>query len=165
MIEPQTHGPRIRPVESCHIAELIEIGDSVNLSPWTAQNYLDELKTPAAIMLRLETDDSKTVGFIVGRVIAGASAEAESEAEIYNMAVTENEQGIGRGQMLFDAFAEECRIRKVVSIWLEVRESNETAINFYRKNGFETVQTRSHFYNNPREHALLMRLFLPENET
>lgn len=163
MDEPESLGPRIRPVESCHIAELIQIGDDVNLSPWTAQNYLDELKTAAAIMLRLETDDSKTAGFIVGRVIAGENGE--SEAEIYNIAVSKNAQRNGLGQTLFDAFADECRKRKAVNIWLEVRESNHTAIKFYCRNGFETVQTRNHFYSNPPEHALLMRLILPENRT
>jgi ribosomal protein S18 acetylase RimI-like enzyme len=41
-----------------------------------------------------------------------------------------------------------------------VRESNRKAIAFYEKNGFESVQTRRHFYNDPREHAILMKLTL-----
>ena len=55
-----------------------------------------------------------------------------------------------------------CRERRVENIWLEVRESNTRAIVFYTRNGFERVQTRTNFYENPREHAILMRLRLSE---
>jgi ribosomal-protein-alanine N-acetyltransferase len=50
-------------------------------------------------------------------------------------------------------------------VWLEVRESNHKAIAFYVKNGFEQVQTRPNFYENPREAALLMRLKLPPKKS
>lgn len=152
--------PRIRPVEAAHIAELIRIGEETNLSPWSAQSYLDELRNPASILLRLVSDDNETIGFIVGRKIIGALEKAENEAEIYNIAVVEPERSKGCGQRLFDAFAAICRRDGVVNIWLEVRESNQKALRFYERNGFARVQARTHFYANPREHAILMRLIL-----
>lgn len=42
----------------------------------------------------------------------------------------------------------------IKNITLEVRKSNEEAINFYKKNGFEIVTTRKNYYNN--EDAYLM---------
>ena len=63
---------RIRSVDSSHIGELIRLGEKANLSPWTAQNYLDELKNPDAVMLRLVSEQNEIVGFIVGRCIRGA---------------------------------------------------------------------------------------------
>ena len=151
---------RVRPVEASHIADLMRIADETNLSPWSAQNYLDEIKNPDAIMLRLVADDNSTVGFVVGRIVAGGKIETRVDAEIYNIAVTRDDQGKGHGQALFDAFIGTCDQRNVVQIWLEVRQSNRQAIAFYEKNGFNLVQTRNHFYENPREHALLMKLDL-----
>lgn len=151
---------RIRPIEASHIGELIGIGDETNLSPWTAQGYLDEMKNPSSIMLRLVGEESAIVGFIVGRVIVGGDIETRLDAEIYNIAVTEQNQRNGFGQRLFDEFVAECRNRRVEYIWLEVRESNEKAIRFYEKNGFEPVQTRPSFYTDPRESAVVMRLIL-----
>src|SRR5258708_3390514 len=153
--ENQIDHLRVRPVEASHIGSLIRIGDVANLSPWTAQGYLDEMKNTDAIMLRLISDDNTTIGFIVGRTVIGGDVETCIDAEIYNIAVAEIEQRQGRGQILFDAFMLACNERDVVNVWLEVRESNHKAINFYERNGFARVQTRPSFYNNPREHAIL----------
>lgn len=153
---PQTL--RIRPVEAAHIAELIRIGDETNLSPWTAQHYLEEIKNPNAIMLRLVAEDNSIFGFVVGRQVVGGVVEETVDAEIYNIAIDAVRQGNGYGQTLFDAFLAVCRGRCVQNIWLEVRESNQKAITFYERNGFVKVQTRNNFYENPREAALLMKL-------
>ncbi len=151
---------RIKKVETSNIADLIRIGENANLSPWSAESYLDELKHPASLMYRLADDENETVGMVVGRIIEGGAVEATVEAEIYNIAVIESAQDRGFGQMLLDHFIELVKKNKGVAIWLEVRESNERAIAFYKKNGFQKIQTRNHFYENPREHALLMRLLL-----
>lgn len=151
---------RIKQVETSNISDLIRIGEEVNLSPWTAQNYLEELKHPTSLMYRLADDENRTIGMVIGRIIEGGAIEPTIEAEIYNIAVVPSAQQRGLGQLLLDYFIERVKQHDGVIIWLEVRESNEKAISFYKKNGFERVQTRNHFYNNPREHALLMRLSL-----
>ncbi len=153
---------RIRTIETSHIGALIALGEAVNLSHWSAQSYIDELKEPRSIMIRLESPENATVGFIVGRIVAAADNEHAVDADIYNIAVDESIQGNGNGQFLFDEFLQRCRESLVRSIWLEVRESNGTAIKFYERNGFFAVTTRKHFYTNPPEHALLMRLNLSE---
>src|ERR1035437_1700747 len=122
---------RIRPVDSHHIGELIRIADETNLSPWTAQGYLDEMKNDDAIMLRLVSDENRTLGFIVGRTVLGGEIETRLDAEIYNIAIATRYQGNGFGQVLFDAFTEICRERGVNNVWLDVRESNHKAIGFY----------------------------------
>lgn len=155
-----TDSLRIRQVETATIGELIRIGEETNLSPWTAQGYIDEMKNPASIMLRLVDVENEIAGFIVGRIIFGGEIETRTDAEIYNIAVAEQYKRNGCGQRLFDEFAKSCRDKQVANIWLEVRESNEKAIKFYEKNGFERVQTRPSFYSNPRENALVMRRFL-----
>jgi len=151
---------RVRSIASSHIADLIRLGFEANLNPWTAQNYLDELQTPNSIMLVLEGPNARTIGFIVGRVVTSSVNDNSNDAEIYNIAVTEKHRGHGFGQLLFDSFMENCVTQAVETVWLEVRESNRHAIDFYARNGFEPVQKRNNFYQNPREHAILMRLLL-----
>jgi len=52
---------------------------------------------------------------------------------------------------------------KIKTVWLEVRESNTEAQNFYRLNGFVQVQKRINFYIQPPENALVMRLELADS--
>ena len=151
---------RVRPLTSSHIADVIRLGSDANLNPWTAQNYLDELQTPNSVMLVLEGPDGRPIGFIVGRVVASSIDDASTDAEIYNIAVSDPYIGKGFGQLLFDTFMENCSVHAVKRVWLEVRESNREAIDFYTRNGFESAQTRNNFYQNPREHAVLMCLLL-----
>ena len=155
-----TYTSRIRPVESSHVADLIRIGEETHLSPWSAQSYLDELKNPNAIMFRLVSDENETIGFVVGRLVPGGEIELRTDAEIYNIAVVSTHQGKGNGLRLLQAFLERSEERGVSFVWLEVRESNTKAIDFYRESGFDEVQTRPNFYSNPRENAILMRLKL-----
>ena len=159
-VPEQCEDSRIRSVEPSHVADLIRIGEETNLSPWSAQSYLEEMKNPNAILLRMISEQNATIGFVVGRLITAGETVERTDAEIYNIAVATPEQRRGCGQSLFDAFRERCRKRGVSNVWLEVRESNAPAIRFYEKNGFERVQSRRHFYENPREHAILMRLDL-----
>lgn len=159
-IDNTSDEPRIRGVEAAHISELIRIGDETNLSHWSAQSYLEEMKNADAVMLRAVGEDNSTIGFVVGRLVVGGDVKMRTDAEIYNIAVTRSEQRRGRGQLLFDSFLAVCREKEAATIWLEVRESNLQAIAFYEKNGFMPVQTRRSFYDNPREHAILMKLVL-----
>ena len=46
--------------------------------------------------------------------------------------------------------------KSIVSVSLEVRESNSTAISLYQKKGFVINGRRPHFYKNPSEAALIM---------
>lgn len=158
--EDKGEAARIRDVESSHIGDLIRIADETNLSHWSAQSYLEEMQNANAIMMRLVATDNSTIGFVVGRIVLAVDIETQADAEIYNIAVTKCEQGLGRGQQLLDRFIDICKEKRASRIWLEVRESNQQAIRFYEKNGFALVQTRQSFYDNPREHALLMKLSL-----
>jgi ribosomal-protein-alanine N-acetyltransferase len=43
-------------------------------------------------------------------------------------------------------------------VWLEVRESNISAIDFYKSNSFTFCYKRRNFYTNPNENAIIMKL-------
>ena len=45
-----------------------------------------------------------------------------------------------------------------MDIFLEVRESNQVAINFYKKNKFNQISIRKNYYSEPNENAIIMKL-------
>lgn len=151
--------PRIARASAADIGDFIRLGEAANLSPWSAQNYVDELKLESSILLKLVDTSGTMLGFVVGRIITGGEG-TRNDAEIYNIAVIDSEKRRGRGQMLFDSFIEAAAQGNTGVVWLEVRESNYPARSFYQKSGFVSVQTRKGFYANPTENAILMKLDL-----
>src|SRR3954452_2161795 len=109
---------RIRWIDASHIAALTRIAEETNLNRWTAQHYLDELKNPYAVMFRLEAEDTSTIGFIVGRIVAGRDDDTP-DAEIYNIGVSPQFHRSGFGQTLLDSFFDVCHRKGVRNIWLE----------------------------------------------
>ena len=63
---------------------------------------------------------------------------------------------MGIGTLLFQEFERRYQELGVETIYLEVRESNEAAYQFYLKNGFEEYGRRAKYYKDPIEDAVLM---------
>jgi ribosomal-protein-alanine N-acetyltransferase len=106
-------------------------------SHWDASSYL-------LYDLRVAEMGSTLVGFL-------ASRSVEDETEILNVAVHPNFRRRGVATRLIESIRGE-------SLFLEVRESNSTAQELYRKLGFEVVGRRDNYYDDPVEDALVMRL-------
>jgi ribosomal-protein-alanine N-acetyltransferase len=78
------------------------------------------------------------------------------EAQIINVATAERYKRQGCADAVISGVIDECKRRDIVSISLEVRESNAPAISLYEKFGFFVAGKRKNFYTNPRENALVM---------
>jgi ribosomal-protein-alanine N-acetyltransferase len=78
------------------------------------------------------------------------------EAEIARIAVLDECRQLGVGQGLLGYTMDLCKELQITRMLLDVRESNITARNFYVKNGFAEDGVRKNFYENPKEHAVLM---------
>ena len=118
---------------------------------------MDALDNPAALFLVDEQEVANTTG-AVSRMIAGYIGMyiALDEGEITNVAVFEPLRKQGTGSRLVQAMIQEARQRAVTRIVLEVRCSNEPAIQLYGKYGFLKVGVRKGFYEAPREDADIM---------
>jgi len=92
-------------------------------------------------------------GVVIGRRVSG-------EAEILNLAVKPERRRRGTGRQLVGEMLEEFAASGVSRVFLEVRESNVTAIGFYDRLGFQTVGLRRDYYQNPPEAAKVMELWL-----
>ena len=78
------------------------------------------------------------------------------EAQIINVATSEAYKRSGCANAVIGGVFDECNKRGIVSISLEVRESNAPAIALYEKLGFVVAGKRKNFYTDPRENALVL---------
>ena len=81
------------------------------------------------------------------------------ECEIARIAVAPQRRRAGVGQLLFDHMCRICGEKGLTRILLDVRQSNEAAIAFYRKNGFHTDGVRRQYYGGdvPEDAVLMSR--------
>ena len=82
------------------------------------------------------------------------------EAHISTIAVHPQWRGSGYGEVLLAGMIQRAITLEATYIVLEVRVSNITAQNLYRKYEFEIVGTKTNYYRNNNEDAYDMRLTL-----
>lgn len=136
------------------IEEVMKIQLEGNLSFWSFEDYKDEISRENSFSVVAKIDD-QVVGFLVARLIS-----EDYCAELYNIGVDLNFRRQKIGNALLESFIKNCRDKNLEKIFLEVRESNQTAIEFYLKNNFTVLSKRKNFYTHPIENAILMELKL-----
>jgi len=139
---------RIIPLEIEHIEGVLVV-DSLSFNiPWSKQSFLEEVHNELAKYV-VAINDKMVVGYAGVWIIAG-------EGQITNVAVHPcfREKGIA-GRML-KAIIDICILAKVTGITLEVRKSNASAINLYKKYGFTEEGIRKNFYADNNEDAIIM---------
>lgn len=120
--------------------------------PWSRGNFLDTLAAGHIA----EVLDSRDDG-LLGHFVALAGVD---ELHLLNVTVAPPWQGRGHGTALLDAVVAHARERRLPTLWLEVRESNQRARALYRRRGFAEIGLRRGYYPaaGRREDAVVMRL-------
>ena len=108
---------------------------------------LNELDNPNVCFLSAK-DNEKVIGYI------GAYTFDDS-MEILNFVVDEAYQRQGVGSLLFNTLLN--MYDKTKSIVLEVRYNNEKGISFYKKNNFNVISIRKHYYKNSDDAIVMMK--------
>ena len=119
--------------------------------PWSRQSFWEEASHTDAYYLLAE--DAGKDGLIVA--YAGCWVLA-NEGHITNVAVDPAYQGMGLGRRLMNELILRVKELGVDSMTLEVRPSNQVAINLYTSLGFRSVGQRPKYYTNPVEAAEIM---------
>jgi ribosomal-protein-alanine N-acetyltransferase len=96
---------------------------------------------------------SEVLAFLVAHRI-------DTEWELENIVVAGTVRRQGVGARLLSEFIAHARAERGSGIFLEVRESNQSARAFYRKAGFEETGLRKSYYSNPPEDAIVCGLRL-----
>ena len=140
---------RIRIATAADVAALAEIERRCFSDPWSPAGILETVQNETSLALVAGTE-AATVGYLMGRV-------SGEEGEILNLAVLPEHRRAGIGADLLERGLQLLAARGVREVYLEVRASNEPALELYRARGFRPVGVRSHYYRNPREDALVLR--------
>ena len=101
----------------------------------------------------VKADNSFIYAYLIDEKICGYLMVLDSidVYEILAIATVEEYRNKGIAQELLDKI-------KTKDIFLEVRKSNEKAINFYKKNNFKQISTRKGYYSDPTEDAIIMKM-------
>ena len=78
------------------------------------------------------------------------------DGELLQIAVDKVARGSGISDLLMTDVIEYAKKESLNSVFLEVRSSNEAAVNLYLKHGFTTIRVRKNYYDDPVEDALIM---------
>lgn len=122
--------------------------------PWTRGNFRDSLN-PLFDAQCLWLD-----GQLLGYFLAMRGVQ---EMHLLNITVAPACQGQGWGHMMLDALSLLSRHEGAQWLWLEVRQSNQRALQVYERYGFKQVSIRKDYYpagRQQREHAVVMSLKL-----
>ncbi|MBO5034875.1 MAG: ribosomal protein S18-alanine N-acetyltransferase [Oscillospiraceae bacterium] len=148
---------KLVPMDKSHIKEIAQIERECFSDPWSETSLEEALYNPLASFIVAQRPDGAVLGY------AGLHAVLD-EGYIDNIAVREDYRGNGIADDLLDVFVRFGR-EHLAFLTLEVRPTNEPAIQLYYKHGFAQVGRRKNYYQNPREDAIIMTLeFDRENE-
>ena len=137
-------------MNSSDIQGVFNISNSCFSTPWSLDSIKSELNNPLAkYIVAVDKDLDLVVGFIGAWIVVG-------EASITNIAVDKNYRKIGIGNKLLESLINLCSDLNCTLINLEVRESNLTAQNLYKKHGFIIDGVRKGYYEDNKEDAILM---------
>lgn len=144
----------IEPVLAADFDRLFEIEQTAHLIPWSKGTLLNN-QGERYLNLKL-SENGEIVAFAICQTVL-------DEATLFNIAVHPASQGKGYGKKLLTALLETLQTKGVQTLWLEVRESNQTARKLYDSLGFNEVTVRKNYYPTPnggKENAVVMALYL-----
>lgn len=139
------------PLTEQHIAQIVALENRVETAPWSEQSFRNELGHAHSVF-KVMMEGGQVIGFIGLWLLV-------DEAHITTVVVAPEHQRKGLGELLMRTVLREARERGMKNATLEVRVSNEPAIQLYKKLGFEEVAVRKNYYPENREDAVVMWLY------
>jgi ribosomal-protein-alanine N-acetyltransferase len=141
---------RLRFMGRDDIEQIAALEQRIFSDPWSPEAFaVEETRDPsrwARVVAVAETNE--VAAYLIAWFVA-------DEVHLGNVAVAPEHRRQGLAQQLMDELIEAGRRRGARLVTLEVRRSNRSAQDLYRKNGFYTVMIRRGYYQD-REDALVM---------
>lgn len=125
------------PMNERDLDAVTALEQSVQAFPWSRGNFADSLAAGHGVWVcRI---GGELVGFSVVMIVV-------DEAHLLNVAVCKRYQGKGYGARLLLQAMEQARLDGASKLLLEVRPSNEKAVELYRHFGFRQIGLRRAYY-------------------
>ena len=136
----------VREMEEKDLDTIIDIENSIYIDKWNKDAYLDDLTNDIAYNYVLEHD-----GVILGYYGFWILFD---NIDITKVSIRKELQGKGLSKILMEDFFNRIRNLDITTITLEVRVSNQKAINLYTKYGFKNISVRRNYYGNEDAYIL-----------
>lgn len=125
-----------------HLDAVLSIEKRLSISPWSKQNFIDSIQSYHLCYVALA--ENAVAAYAIFSLVAG-------EAELLLLGVNPDYQRRGIAEAVMTAIEPELQ-KRAQEIFLEVRESNEPAINLYEKLDFHCIGRRPNYYPTARAH-------------
>jgi ribosomal-protein-alanine N-acetyltransferase len=143
-----TSGLAIQRLDLADVDAIDEIEQQSMPAPWSRMMFVSEIAKPTSICLGAFVDDALVAYVIVSRYV--------DAWHVMNLVVApENRRG-GIATRLLNAVFESAGDDDTRGFTLEVRVSNDAAIDLYERLGFRGQGVRRGYYTDNREDALIM---------
>ena len=122
-------------------------------SPWSEKDYIEMKQIPFFNGWLLTVSEKYFVGILAFNIIF-------QELEILRLGISNSWRRKGLAKLMLDRIELFSRENKIISIFLEVHFSNNSAISLYLKKGYKEVGRRRNYFQRPSGDAILLRKFL-----
>ena len=140
----------IKPMKQTDIDAVVNIEEeSYGPHHWSKESFYNELSNELAHYFCAFNEEGVLVGYT-------GTWQILEEAHITNISVRPAFRRKKIGEALLHTVIENCYKDGVKYITLEVRVSNQKAINLYDKYGFKSLGRRKQYYQDNNEDALIM---------
>lgn len=139
---------KIRQMRNGDLPQVLAIESASSNTPWTRAMFQSELGRPGTIDLVADRG-----GDVLGFIMVSRYADVW---HILNVCVRPGQRGQGIGGSLLEELFEKAAGKPHLGFTLEVRVSNDTAIQLYRRKGFLDHGVRPRYYSDNSEDAIIM---------
>ena len=136
----------IRPLRQADLDAVIEVEAASFVEPWSRSLFTEEIAQPTRRYVAA-TDERSVCGY-GGIMLVG------EDAHVVTLAVAPGYRERGVASRIMMELVDLARANGARHLTLEVRESNQAALELYRKFGFEPAGTRKGYYTT--EDAVVM---------
>ena len=140
---------RIVPMNGDHLDQVAELERICFSVPWSRNMLAEELENDLSAFLVALDGEEQVVGYAGMQVVL-------DEGYITNVAVRPDCRRQGIAGKLLQVFLDFAQGHHLAFLTLEVRASNYDAIALYGSRGFRSVGRRRHYYEHPKEDAVIM---------
>jgi len=144
----------IRKMEEKDLPAVMEIENLCFVAPWSKENFLNEMDNQYANLWVIELSAEGTAKQVVG---FSDYWQTFDSATICQIAVHPGIRRRQLGSALMDEIINDCYAKRVQNLTLEVRKSNQIAINFYKNHGFKETLVKEKYYSNGEDAIYMMR--------
>ena len=143
-------------LSSVEIPSLLSIEEQNSDYPWSQLQFTTSIQNSNNLCYCLSFNGI-TIGYLIA-MLAGDTAD------ILNIGIDPEFTRQGYGTALLNHLIKEVRKRNISEILLEVRVGNKSAIQFYKRQGFEEISVRKNYYTknsknqSHREDGIIMRI-------